>query len=207
MRVPAEQRRAALARAAVRVIAREGVAAASVRRIAAEAGMSLASVHYAYTSRDELLREAISLVVAEERAAAAAPLDLPDDVALVDLLRAGVAAYLDLVRRDPAREQGMLELTHHALRHPELADLARDQYAQYYALVAGLLEQVAERRGLRWRTPVDVLARWVIAFTDGLTMQWLASPDEDAAATQLDLVAGALAAQAVPRDTPQEGPR
>ena len=138
------------------------------------------------------------MVIAEEREAAAAPLDLPDDLDLVVLLRAGVAAYLDLVKQDPRREQGMLELTHHALRNPELADVARDQYAQYYELVSGLLDQVAERYRVRWRTPVDVLARWMISFTDGLTMQWLAAPDDDAAQAQLDLIAETLAAQAEP---------
>jgi len=199
MRVPAEERRVALAQAAIRLITREGVARASVRNIAAEAGMSLASVHYVFASRDELLRAAISLVIEEERAAAASPLDLPADVELTAILRAGVAAYLELVKADPRREQGMLELTHHALRNPELADLARDQYEQYYALVSGLLEQVGERYDIEWRLPVAVLARWVIAFTDGLTMQWLAAPDEAAAEAQLDLVAEVLDGQAEKR--------
>ena len=194
MRLSAEQRRAALAEAAVRVITRDGVGAASVRAIASEAGMSLASVHYVYASRDELLRAAMSLVIEGERAAAGSPLEaLPEERELEPLLRAGITAYLDLVRSDPAREQGMLELTQHALRNPELTDLARDQYAQYFALVGGLLGRAAERARVRWTVPVDVLSRWVIAFTDGLTLQWLAAPDEAAAAAQVDLFVEALA--------------
>jgi len=204
MRVPPEQRRDALTRAAVRVISRDGVAAASVRTIAAEAGMSVASVHYVFESRDELLRAAIASVIAEERAAAGAPLDLPDDLELVPLLRAGVAAYLELVKADPSREQGMLELTHHALRNPGLADIARDQYHQYYELVGGLLDEVARRGGIRWTVPVEVLSRWLISFTDGLTMQWLAVPDEAAAETQLDLIAEALAARSEPATDPHD---
>lgn len=198
MRVPAEQRRTALAEAAVRVISRDGIGAASTRAIAAEAKMSLASVHYVFASRDELLREAISMVIAGERAVAGAPLDLPDDVELVPLLRAGIAAYLALVQADPTREQGMLELTHYALRRPELADIARDQYAQYFELVGELLGHLAERAGIRWTVPTEVLSRWIIAFTDGLTMQWLAAPDERAAQTQIDLIAAAIAAHADP---------
>lgn len=54
-RLPVPQRRAALIEAALRVIARDGLAAATTRAIAAEAGMSLASLHYAFTSRDELI--------------------------------------------------------------------------------------------------------------------------------------------------------
>ena len=56
-RIPATERRAALARAALAVIARDGVHAATTRAIVAEAGMSLASFHYAVASRDELLRK------------------------------------------------------------------------------------------------------------------------------------------------------
>ena len=54
---PAPERRASLARAARTVIARDGLAAATTRAIVAEAGMPLASFHYAVASRDELLRE------------------------------------------------------------------------------------------------------------------------------------------------------
>lgn len=193
MRVPAEQRRAALIDAALRVISRGGVAAASTRMIAAEAGMSLASVHYVFASRDELLREVIALVVEEERAVAGAPLDLAETLDLVSLLRAGVAGYFGLVQQEPGREQGMLELTHYALRRPEMAGIAHDQYARYYALAGDLLDHVAERAGVRWTVPVDTLARWIVAFTDGLTMQWLAAPDEAAVRSQIDLIAEAVA--------------
>jgi AcrR family transcriptional regulator len=56
------------------VIARDGLAAATTRAIVAEAGMPLASFHYAAPSRDELLRDVVELVVAEEDSAALAPL-------------------------------------------------------------------------------------------------------------------------------------
>ena len=70
-RIPATERRAALADAALIVIARDGVAAATTRAIVAEAGMPLASFHYAVASRDELLRDVVDLVVAGEGDAAA----------------------------------------------------------------------------------------------------------------------------------------
>ena len=40
---------------ALTVIARDGVHAATTRAIVAEAGMALASFHYAFRSRDELI--------------------------------------------------------------------------------------------------------------------------------------------------------
>jgi TetR/AcrR family transcriptional regulator, regulator of biofilm formation and stress response len=71
-RVPVEERRAALVDAALRVMVRGGLAAGTTRAVVAEAGMSLASFHYAFASRDELLRELVRRVVGREFSAAAA---------------------------------------------------------------------------------------------------------------------------------------
>ena len=68
-RIPALERRSSLVDAALRVVAERGVAQATTRAIVAEAGMSLASFHYAFASRDELMAELIRRVVAQEGAA------------------------------------------------------------------------------------------------------------------------------------------
>jgi AcrR family transcriptional regulator len=163
--------------------------------------MSLASVHYVFASREELLREAIRLVVADTRGAAFSFLDgaVPSADADVALLVSGaLASYVDLLRADPQREQGMLELTHHALRTPELAKVVQEQYAAYHALAAELLTTLAERCALRWLIPVSSLARLVISFTDGLTVQWLVSPDAEALQDQIAVFAAGVASVAEP---------
>ena len=192
-RIPAAERRAALAHAAMAVIARDGVAAATTRAIVAEAGMPLASFHYAVGSRDELLSDVIELVVAGEGSATLGSLeiDAPD---LRSAVRATFGAYLDLVRSDPAREQAMFELTQHALRTPALADLPRQQYDSYHRLAAQLLASGAQRYGAEWDLPIDDLARFVIAVTDGFTLSWLADRDDAAAERLLDLATDALMA-------------
>jgi len=200
MRMPVEDRRAALARAALTVLARDGLAAATTRAIVAEAGMSLASFHYAYESRLALLRDVITLVVEGERAAVAPLLDLePTD--LPGLLRAGVAAYADVLRADPGREQGMLELTHLALREPALTGVAQEQYAQYRALVTEMLVIAASRTGMRWRMPAESLARFVVTCMDGLTIGWLVDRDDAALEPQLDMITRALLEHAEPART------
>ena len=65
-RVSSADRRAALVRAALRVIDRDGVHGATTRAIVAEAEMSLASFHYVFQSRDEMIRELIAFVVQDE---------------------------------------------------------------------------------------------------------------------------------------------
>jgi AcrR family transcriptional regulator len=195
-RMSATERRAALARAALALIARDGVAAATTRAIVAEAGMPLASFHYAVPSREELLRDVVELVVAGEGAAAYGSLtvDAPD---IRSAVRGVLGSYLDLVRADPGREQAMFELTQHALRAPNLRDLPAEQYGAYRELVRRLLEAGAQRYGMRWDVPLDDLAALAVALSDGVTLAWLATRDDDAAERLLDLAADAIADHAV----------
>jgi DNA-binding transcriptional regulator YbjK len=197
-RVPSSERRAALVQAALRVIDREGVQAASTRAIVAEAGMPLASFHYAVQSRDELIREVISFVVEGERAAAVASLAPGAD--LRTTVRAGLQAYFDLVLARPTHEQAMFELFHYSLRTAGLGDLPRAQYETYHAIAREVLEAGAQLTGMRWAPPVGDVARLLVTFTDGLTLAWLADRDSDAAARTMDLASDAIAALAIPEN-------
>ena len=189
-RIPAAERRAALIDAALRVVSRKGLAQATTRAIVAEADMSLASFHYAFESRDELIDELITTVISREQQAV-----LPDLIpgqTLREILEAGLLRYLDHLRADPEHEQAMLELTQYALRSPERHPLAAAQYARYAELAAHALELAAEHSGARWRSPVDRVARVLVAFTDGLTLTWLVERDDDAARAVAAAAADAL---------------
>ncbi|MFT4284395.1 MAG: TetR family transcriptional regulator C-terminal domain-containing protein [Protaetiibacter sp.] len=189
----ASERRAALARAALVVVDRDGVHAATTRAIVAEAQMPLGSFHYAVPSRDELLRDVVELVVEGEGDAALAGL-LADAADPRDAIRRTLAAYLDHVRQAPGREQAMFELTQYALRSPELSDLPAEQYARYHALAAQVLSAAEAHLGIRWTIPVAELARLVVTVTDGVTLAWLADRDDAAAERTIDLAADALTA-------------
>ena len=58
MHVPATVRRLQLIEAAVRLMARDGMDGATLRAIAKEAGAPLATVHYCFTDKDELMSAA-----------------------------------------------------------------------------------------------------------------------------------------------------
>lgn len=193
-RIPAAERRAALVQAAVRVIARGGVSAATTRAIVAEAGMSLASFHYAFASHDELMADVVAWVVQGEQGAV-----LPEEIpagSLRGVLRAGLARYLDLLRANPNREQAVNELALHALRTPGMERLAREQYRRYHDLAAQALGYAAESTGSTWAASVEDVARLLIAFTDGLTLSWLVDRDDAAAERLIDNAADALAGMA-----------
>ena len=196
-RVSSAERRAALVRAALRVIDRDGVHAATTRMIVAEAGMSLASFHYAFRSRDEMMRELVAFVVADEQRVSLEALDPDADIR--SAVRAGMRAYFELLRAHPSREQALQELVQYSLRTPGLEHLPRAQYASYFHTARVLLERGAENAGVQWSLPTEQLARILIAITDGLTVAWLADRDDEAAGTLIDFAADTIGALALSR--------
>ncbi|MCU1613986.1 MAG: Transcriptional regulator, TetR family [Frankiales bacterium] len=174
-RIPAPTRREALIEAALRVMERNGLTAGTTRAIVAEAGMSLASFHYAFGSREELLRELVQRVVGRELSSATAGWHPGDGLAAC--LRAAATGYLDHLEREPGQEQLMLELTLLAVRRPDLQPIARDQYRAYLAAASTLLDRAAAVTGARWRRPVPELARLLVTLVDGATTTWLVDRD------------------------------
>jgi DNA-binding transcriptional regulator YbjK len=197
-RIPADQRRALLVQAALRVIAKQGVSGATTRAIVAEAGMSLASFHYAFRSHDEMMRELVAYVVDAESMASFAALRPGTDIRTS--LRAGLGAFLDYVMVDPFHEQVLQELMLYALRTPGLEHLAREQHERYRATAIELLTEGAAAAGVTWSVPIDDVARALITTTGGVSQAWLADRDAAAAARVLDLAATSLAALAQPAD-------
>lgn len=210
-RIPAAERRAALIDAGLRLIARDGLAQATTRAIVAEAGMSLASFHYAFESRDAFLDELIAVVVANEQQAVLPALDVgPDgdgggdggdgggDHDLRAILEDGLLRYLDHLASDPEHEQAMLELTQYALRSPERHPLAAAQYRRYAELAEQALATAAQRAGAAWREPVAEAAGVLVAFTDGITLTWLVHRDDAAARAAARAAADALSRMADP---------
>ncbi|VTR78003.1 TetR/AcrR family transcriptional regulator [Cellulomonas hominis] len=200
-----EDRRRSLIDAAIRVIARDGVAGATTRAVVAEAGMSLASLHYAFPSREHLMEAVIAEVTDQERRAAEAGLlpvvPTPDDAeppGLEDVIRDGLERFVDLVAADPAREQALLELALYAMRTGGQRAALVAQYAVYHESARATLATAAVATGSRWTVPLDQAARALVMVTDGLTTAWLADRDTAAARETARFAARALAALAEP---------
>lgn len=196
MRIPADERRDLLLRAALRVIAEKGVSGATTRAIVGEAGMSLASFHYAFRSHDEMMAELVALVVEGESTAVFSALQPDADIR--SSLRTGLHAFLDYVIADPGHERVMQEILHYAMRTPELEHRAREQYDSYRRAVTELLVAGAAAARVTWTMPVEDIARLVVTVTDGVTLAWLADRDEPAARRVLDFAAETFTALATP---------
>lgn len=196
VRLSVTERRELLAASALRVIGQRGLSQATTRAIVAEAGMSLASFHYAYRSRDELLTEVMQRVVDGEMEAASLSLKPGSDIR--DSVLDGIHAFFEYVRADPEHERALQELLQYALVTPGLDHLARAQYESYHRAATELLSSAALAAGVTWKDPLADVARFVVTITDGITLAWLADRDTAAAERTIELAATAIARLAEP---------
>jgi AcrR family transcriptional regulator len=192
-RMSAESRREELVAAAIRVMTRDGVAAATTRAIATEADMRLGFLHYCFRSKEELL---LQVITALNRGNVKASMQVEHGHRLGDTLRAGARAYWAGVEREPDLHQLTYELTQYSLRRPELAAVARAQYEQYLETARDFLVTAAESTHMEWSVPVTSLARFTHTVLDGATLTWIVDRDSEAALTVLDTAADQVARQA-----------
>ena len=158
--------------AAIAVVAREGLEAASVKAIAVEADVTPGLLHYHFPSKEALLEAALRQaldahleVVRAERARTP-----PDKLlaALVESGRAAIAADADLFRL-------RLAFAAKALADERLAAVMRDLNA---AAVEETAITIAAARGARGPTKRDrALAATLKAAFDGLMLNALLDPD------------------------------
>jgi TetR/AcrR family transcriptional regulator, regulator of biofilm formation and stress response len=195
-RVPAELRRQQLVAAAFRVIGRDGFAAATTRRVCAEAGAPLAAFHYCFASKQELLAELTEQTMAG--LAAAQQKGPPPQGTVEESLVMALRHYWQTVEDDPNREAVLMALTQHALRETSLDGVAQRQYMAYHETARITLEAIGKGCGAIWTLPVEQVARMLVVITDGVTLAWLVDRDSAAARAALDAFAGQLAGLAVP---------
>ena len=185
-RMPSAERRRQLTEAAIRAMARDGVARTTTRSIAAEAGVSLSVFHYCFDSKQALVEAVITTLT--DHSVTVVKQALRPRTTLVETVRAGFQAYWDHVRSHPDEHMLTYELTQYALREPGFEHLARRQYELYGAAYAELIDGLRRTMDLRLAVPVSVLARYLAAMTDGLTLNYLVLGDESAWADILDTV-------------------
>jgi DNA-binding transcriptional regulator YbjK len=155
-------------RAALAVIGRGGVAAVTHRTVAEEAGVPLGSLTYYFGSKQELLREALRLHVAEDAGRMSA---------LAGELAAGgadgaeiVDAFAQMLERGHP-DIAQFELYLEAARDPELRDVAVESLRAY----AEIAETALGAAGV---AEADAFAGIIVATIDGIGLHRGAAGDE-----------------------------
>ena len=145
----AVDRRGELVLSAIRAFAREGVPHATTRAIAAEAGVNIATLHYHFGGKEQLVAavmEAVSRQHADIVRAA-----VPTDAGLEDGLALGLTKMWPYLRQTEALQLLQYELTTGALRHEDRAvgrQMAQAQYDAYLDTTREVLEEILAGAGL-----------------------------------------------------------
>jgi AcrR family transcriptional regulator len=194
--MPVAERRQALVEAAMRVMERDGITAATTRAICAEAGMPNGFFHYCFTSKQELMLEVARQFRRRftDMLALAAALD--GDV--YQVVRSALTTFLADVAEHPDVHQLTYELPLYTLRDDELGGIAQRCYADNEFVAAEFLRVAADIGGCVWTEPVDKLARYLAVAVDGTVLQWLMLRDDERAREHIEEVARHLALRARP---------
>jgi AcrR family transcriptional regulator len=167
-----QQRRAAIVDATVRVMLRQGIAATTVRDVAAEMGTSSGLIHHYVESMDDLLAEAFEQVASRDLARTAAAIGAFDDP--VRRLSVFFASYH---RADEQWSmQVWLDAWSEAARRPALQRTSRRLNEEWQGLVVGLIRDGAASGAMSCEDP-DALAWRIISLLDGLALQSVAHGD------------------------------
>lgn len=203
-RVPAEQRREQLIEATIELAIREGLAAASVRRIADEANVSLGVVHYCFSSKEALLNAVAESFVTPILGPIREAIEQADQTSLEETSQAAFEAFWNVTQEAPGRQLLSYELTAWSIRGD--SEAARLLYQTYTEVIEGFLTQglgLKDRPGL----PLRTLARMILTITDGVSLGWLVDRDDQLARDLLNTFIRllVLAARQEP-DEPEEPP-
>ena len=219
-RIPAEQRRRELTAVAHTVMARDGAFGLTTRAVTKEAGVPHGSVHYAFHSKDELIRAVVRDDIDRSTAAfrrfAAPEANTPEHagqaagsdatpehaaspaeqtVSPEGILHAAFASYADNLIGDPWEEAAQQELALMCARDEQLRVIMQESNASYRELIGSILDYLSTATGKTWAQPADLLAENILGALFGTAQLWLIDRDDATLYASLATLAKVYAAQ------------
>lgn len=172
--VDPEERRRLVAAAVFRVVRRDGIERATLKAIAAEAGLAVGSVRHYFTSHDELMVfamnemvESVSVRVLEHAEKLKRPAPAADRVARAERL---LAEFLPLDERRMDEVVVWLEFATAARTRPELEPQVRRLHEGERMIVRRVLERGEASGRLRPGLDLDLETERLCAVLDGLAI-------------------------------------
>jgi AcrR family transcriptional regulator len=189
-----DERRTTILDAAIAVLARDGIAETTTRKIAAEASVNQAMLRYYFGSKDDLLFAVLQEMMRQTREVVQRATLSGQD--LRAMLLEGLLGFWQHFESRPELQVLQYELTLYALRNPTSAWLAREQYDGYCAVVETLFTEGLAATSQSSAVPLPELARFVVAGIDGLILQFISAPDPTRARRDLANLVSAVVALA-----------
>jgi AcrR family transcriptional regulator len=164
-------KRSELLEAAISVIAQEGVAAASLRRVAERAGTSTGAVTYYFANKEEMMAAVIDCQFDMFDAM------LESDGGAIDI-RGGLKRWLGFLGATGSGDYiAAFQLLALARHEPTLADVYQQRYAKYRQVFASMLAKGQREGTIRADIPADLLADQLSAMGDGWMLLFPIEPE------------------------------
>ncbi len=180
--------------AACDLIAADGIDEVRIARVAQRAGASTALVHHYFSTREELLEQA--LIHSFEQAGDERFQRPPDaEETATEALARGIAESLPFPGPQEREWVLWVELWLRAVREPALRPVAARVYGRYRDWVAGLIRAGVESGEFRADADPEALADIAMALLDGAGVRALISDPEMEVERARALVAERLAAE------------
>ena len=186
-----EGRREQIIAAALKVMMAEGVFHATTRKIAEAASVNVATLHYHFESKEEILFCVLESMASSYRATLASRFAKPQK--LKDRIRDLLPFIFSEIEK--AREEQMVhqEMTLYVLRIPHAEHMAADKDREIFKLYEEMLLAASDVQPEHARAIRD-LANFIYTAFVGLLHQWLATGDrEQLVRTTNDLIEAAQA--------------
>jgi AcrR family transcriptional regulator len=169
-----ERTRADLVATAHKAFLERGFHGASLDDIAEEAGYSKGAVYSNFAGKDELFLAVLD-AYAEHRARVLADA-IFDEARLEDSFRAVARSMVAADEGEPRWTPLLLEFWAHASRRPALRATVAERRERFFTIIAGLIDELAARHGVRLKIPAREAARGSSALARGIALDRVLAP-------------------------------
>lgn len=192
--VPAADRRQQLIEAAIRVISSQGLAGATTRRIAEEAGASLATLHYCFESKVDLI--AAAWAERAQRVAAAAEKGFEPQQTFRETVHRINDRIWESFTADPGAQLAQYELMFHYIReYPD--DAGRWAFDRQVGRILRTLDRALDDSGETLAMDMKEFLRLTTIAVEGALLQYISYRDSVQARADLFRIQDAVVSLAL----------
>lgn len=174
MRVPAEERKEQLIAATVELMRRKGVQSVTIRAIAKEADAPLATAHYCFNNKEELMEAAAE---AWFKNLSRFSRDVPVHLGLRKAVEQVAEGYWRALEEEPASILSEIELILWATRNAAVSPLAAKIYPAYEVELGNIFSAAAQSREDHCLMDFPTLVRIFLMIYDGAAIQFMTDPN------------------------------
>jgi AcrR family transcriptional regulator len=172
-----EAQREALARAAYQIIAESGFEGLRTRDVAERVGVNIATLHYYFSTKEDLVRSVMQLLMQEFQTFHAPDQPPLEEMSPRDALRTELEEVRYQIKARPDTYIVLFELYLRSLRDPRIKQMLRDLDTRWRKHLESFLVAGVATGDFPSDLDIHATSAVLIAFSKGMAMQLLSDPD------------------------------